>query len=167
MYGQSDSSMYYSSNGIGSGGGAMAQRKGLLSGQVLAVIFVVVLVGLLMGSRIFLTNQITGLRTRVADLENQREFLEAGSAKLHLKWNEASSRETVVARADRELGLIVPEEPGLVLVCVCEPEKGKAVWQKLWDGFPAKDKTSELVAGAMVSLVPRSARAGTLEDGGL
>ena len=166
MYGQPDSSLYFSSNTVGTEGGAMAQRKGILTAQVVAVVVVVIVMGALMGGRIFLTNQITGLRTRVADLENQREFLEAGSARLHLQWNEASSRETIVTRASTELGLIVPESPGLVLVCVRKPQKGHAVWDALWEGFPARERTSQLVANAMISLEPRSARAGTIEGEG-
>jgi len=116
MYGQSNSSMYFSSNAVVSGDGAMARRKGMMTARVAMIIAVVGMIGVLMGGRIFLTNQITGLRTRVADLENQKEFLEAGSAKLHMKWNRASSGEVIMARAGQELGLVVPNEPGLVLV---------------------------------------------------
>lgn len=165
MYGQSGTSLFFSSNAVVSGDGAMARRKGVLTTQVVMVVFVVTLLGLLMGARIFLTTQITGLRSRVADLENQKEFLEASSAKLHMKWNHASSPNIIEARAQRELGLVVPEEPGLVLVCLEGPKKGKGVWRKLWAGLPASDEAEELVAGAMVSLVPRSARAAAVEGG--
>ncbi len=143
----------------------MAQRKGVITSRVVAVICLVVVVGGLMAGRIFLTNQITGLRSRVADLENQKEFLEASSAKLHMKWNDASSRKVIVARAEKELGLIVPEKPGLVLVCMNSPKKDQGVLRKLWEGLPASAEAEELVAGAMVSLVPRSARAAVMEGG--
>ena len=165
MYGQSNSSIFFSSNAVVSGDGAMARRKGVLTTQVVMIVAVVALVGLLMGARIFLTNQITGLRSRVADLENQKEFLEAGSAKLNMKWNYASSGDVLVARAEKELGLIVPEKPGLVLVCSNEPKKDTGVLRKLWAGLPASEEAGELVAGAMVSLVPRSARAAAPEGG--
>lgn len=148
------------------GNGAMAQRKGVVTGKVAMVVCVVILLGLLMGSRIFLTNQITGLRTRVADLENQKEYLEASSAKLHLKWNDNANGEIIVARAERELGLIVPREPGLVLVCLGKHKESKSTFEKLWAGFPVREEASELVAEAMVSLVPRGARAGTVEGPG-
>ncbi len=165
MYGQPNSSLYFSSNAVVSGDGAMARRKGVLTTQVVMVVVVAALVGLLLGGRIFLTNQITSMRARVADLENQKEFLEAGSAKLHMNWNHASSGEVVVARAQKELGLIVPEKPGLVLVCLDGPKKDKNVLRDLWAGLPASDQAGELVAGAMVSLVPRGALAGTMEGG--
>ena len=144
----------------------MAQRKGMVTTQVVITVAVVVLVALLMGGRIFLTNQITGLRARVADYESQKEFLEAGSAQLHKDWNRESSGEVIIRRAQKELGLIVPQEPGLVLVCLREDHKGQGVLKKLWDGLSVSESAGEVVAGAMVSLVPRSARAGTYEGGG-
>lgn len=166
MYGQSNSSVFFSSNTMVSGDGAMARRKGVVTVRVAMVFCVVLLVGVLMGGRIFLTNQITGLRTRLAGLENQKEFLESGSANLHLKWNYVSSRDVIVARANRELGLVVPEVPGPVLVCVDTPQKNEGALQKFWKGLPATEEAGELVAGAMVTLTPRSARAGTVEDRG-
>ena len=165
MYGQSNSSIFFSSNAVVSGDGAMARRKGVLTTQLVMVVVVAVLLSLLMGGRIFLTNQITGLRSQVADLANQKEFLEASSARLHMKWNNASSRKVIVARAEKELGLIVPEKPGLVLVCMNDPKKDQGVLRKLWEGLPASDEAEELVAGAMVSLVPRGARAAVMEGG--
>lgn len=167
MYGQTNPTAYFSGNAVVSGDGAMARRKGIMTARVAMFIGVIVLVGVLMGGRIFLTNQITGLRTRVADLENQKEFLEAGSAALHVKWNRESSGEIIMKRAGLEMGLIVPDEPGLVLVCVDTPKKNKSGWREVWDVLAVEGETRELVAGAMVSLVPRSARASATDNGGL
>ena len=166
MYGQTNPAAYFSGNAVVSGDGAMARRKGMMTARVAMVLGIIVLVGILMGGRIFLTNQITGLRTRVADLESQKKFLEAGSAELQLKWNRESSGEKIMARAGRELGLIVPNEPGLVLVCVDTPRKTKSGWREMWDGLAVEGETGELVAGAMVSLVPRGARASATDNGG-
>ncbi len=163
MHGQTNSSIFFSSNAVVGGDGAMARRKGMMTARVAMIVCVVLLVGVLMGGRIFLTNQITGLRTRVADLANQKEFLEAESAQLHLRWNHASSGKVIVARAQKELGLIVPQEPGLVLVCVEEPKKIRGVWRKFWKGLPVKGEAGEMVVEAMVSLVPRGARAAGVE----
>ena len=150
----------------------MARRKGVLTFRLAVVIVLVLVLGFLMAGRIFLTNQITGLRASVADLESRKEFLEAGSARLYTQWNGVSSGGVIVERARRELGLIIPENPGLVLVCGGSQEKNQSAWQKLKNGFPGGDvarvtaEAEEMVAGAMISLVPRSANAATLYNGG-
>ncbi len=171
MYGRPNSAVCFSGNAVVGGDGAMARRKGVITTRVVMVIGLIVLVGGLMAGRIFLTNQITGLRSRVADLESQKEFLEAGSAELHLQWNRVSNAEVVTKRARLELGLVVPESPGPVLVCLGKKENGKSVWGKLKAGVFGRDlarvrsEAGVAVAGAMVSLEPRGAWAGTYEGG--
>lgn len=157
---------YFSGNNVASGDGTMARRKGVLTVRVVLTVFLVLVVGALMLGRIFLSNQITGLRSRVADLENQKEFLEAGNANLLSRWNLASKDETIVKRAEKELGLIVPEDPGPVLVCVREDRQSRSGWKQRWTSWLDQDRTSQVMAGAMVSLVPRAAVADAPDPGG-
>ncbi len=174
MNGRPNSTICFSGNSVVSGDGAMARRKGVVTTRVTVIAGVIILVGILMAGRIFLTNQITGLRSQVADLESQKEFLEAGSAKLHKKWNLVSSSKIVMARAQKELGLIVPQNPGLVLVCWNTKDQSKSVWSKLKKGVLSADlntvglSAEEAMAGAvsdaMVSLEPRGALAGTYDS---
>lgn len=175
MYGRPNSAICFSGNAVVSGDGAMARRKGVVTTRVALLLTVILLVGSLMASRIFLTNQITGIRSRVADLENQKEFLEAGSAQLHLNWNRASNAEVVMNRARKELGLTVPESPGFVLVCLDKKSEDKSVWDRLKAGVlktelgevgsGAGEAMAGAVSEAMISLEPRGAWATTYDNG--
>ena len=175
MYGRPNSAVCFSGNAVVAGDGAMARRKGVITTRVVMIMGLIFLVGGLMAGRIFLSNQITGLRDRVADLESRKEFLEAGSARLHLNWNRVSNADIVMARATRELGLVVPESPALVLVCLNKKEEGKSVWGKLKAGVlgtglakvgsEAGEAIEGAMNGALVSIEPRGAWAGTNEGG--
>ncbi len=172
MYGQANATAYFSGNSVVVQNRSMAQRKGVLTLRVVLILGATLLLGSLMASRIFLTNQITGLRANVAELESRKEFLEAGSARLFTHWNRVSNGDLIVQRAERELGLVVPENPGLVLVCSKMAESQNGAWYKLKSRLPGKDLArikagaEEMVTGAMVSLTPRGVRAGTPPFGG-
>jgi cell division protein FtsB len=172
MYGYQNSTAYFSGNSVVVRDSAMARRKGVLTFRLVMVVCLGLLLGSIMAGRIFLTNQITVLRARVADLESRKEFLEAGSARLYTQWNTASSGEVIVERARRELGLIIPEHPGLVLVCAEPKSERQGTWQKFKDGLPGQDlaritsDAEDMMAGAMISLTPRGAKAGTYDNGG-
>lgn len=146
----------YSGQPLLPGDGAMARRKGVITARVGGVAALLVFLGILMASRVFLTSQVTGLRTRIADLESRREFLEAGNADLHRRWNAASSPRVVMARAERELGLVPAEAPGPVLVLLPRDRQAERPWQ---------EEVAEVVAGTMVSLRPRAAWAEPVSGG--
>ncbi len=116
-----------------------------------------------MAGSINISNQTTALRTEIASLEARQEFLEAGSGHLLARWNAATSTEVIIRRARGELGLVVPDAPGLVLVHEEGSRKsnGSGLWQKFLSRFgggtpvqAAEDQVG-LVVGTMVSLTPR------------
>jgi cell division protein FtsB len=93
----------------------MAQRretaryrgKLLLSGFLLTA---------LLAGAIQLGNAVTGLRRDVQDLARTNRNLEARRAQLAVQWNTESSRQVILRRAAKELGLVVDEAPAVILV---------------------------------------------------
>ncbi len=142
----------------------MAHRRRLFGGQVTLTILGALCLGLLMAGSIYISNQTTGFRTQIAALEARQEFLEAGSGHLMTRWNAATSTAVVIRRARMELGLVVPENPGLVLVYEEGSRKTaeSGLWQKFLSKFgggslvQAADDQVGLVVGSMVSLTPRN-----------
>jgi len=139
----------------------MAHRRRVASGRLTLFILGSLLLGLMLAGRVFVSNQVTGLRAEIAALEDRREFLEAGSAQLLAHWNAATASAVVTARARRELGLICPDTPDPVLVRLDESvsDPGGA-WRRWLDGFgggePARaaDGGPGSEVGTMVSLAP-------------
>jgi hypothetical protein len=144
---------------------AMAHRRGLLRGKVTVVVTGTLVLTLLLAGSVFFSNQTTGLRSKMAELESRREFLEAGAGQLLTRWKAATTAKVIIRRAREEIGLEVQENPGLVLVC--RDEKGRNGAHDRWRRFlsrfggggaaqAAVDQTG-LVVGSMVSLTPRNA----------
>jgi len=141
--------------------GSMAHRKGLFTAQVGAVLAVSLLLAVLLTGRVVILNQMTAMRTRIAVLEDQRCFLETRSASLQAQWNRQTSAQVICERAEKELGLINPEEPGLVLVKL-PADQGKSRWgwpqwlEGLGGGDPAQAGVNQSVRqdGGMVHLIP-------------
>jgi hypothetical protein len=76
--------------------------------------------GLLAGS-IQLSNVNTALRREIQELQQGCATREAQRALLSVRWNTASSRQLIMGRAERELGLICPDAPGTILVAARRP----------------------------------------------
>ena len=144
---------------------AMAHRRGLIRGKVTLTVTGTLVMTLLLAGSVFFSNQTTGLRSELAELESQREFLEAGSGQLLTRWKAATSAKVIIRRARAEIGLEVQENPGLVLVC--RDEKGRNAGHDRWRRFlsrfggggtaQAAVDPSGLVVGSMISLTPRNA----------
>lgn len=147
--------------------GTMAHRRRLLKGKVICSILGAFTVTTLLAGSIFISNEATLLRTEIAGLESRKDCLEAGSGQRLIKWNAATSAQVIVRRAKAELGLVVPEEPGLVLVCTegDQQDEGSGIWKRFLSRFGGGDAAQaagdriNLVVGSMVSLTPRSANA--------
>ncbi len=153
---------------------AMAHRRGLLKGKVTLGTLGILGVGLLLAGSIFISNQTTGLRKSIADMDDRREFLEAGSGELLTKYNAATSAKVIIARAKIEIGLVEQENPGLVLVCKDpgDQEGATGAWQRFLNRFGGGDaalaagEQVSLVVGSMISLTPRNAQAAETTTGG-
>lgn len=148
---------------------AMAHRRGLLRGKVTLTVMATLVLGLLLAGSVFISNQTTGLRTSIADLESRREYLETGSGQLLTRWN-ADTNPKVITRRAGEIGLEVQQDPGLVLVCRNDGDQGapSGGWRKFLSRFggggnaQAAADPSGLVVGAMISLTPRGASASSV-----
>ena len=142
--------------------GLMAQRQDLFGrGAALAVPLVLLGVLLLAGA-VFISNQVVTCRLQIAQLDDQREFLDARSALLQARWNSLSRPAVIQARAREELGLVVTGQPHLVLVQTVPEARGKfGIWRRVLAHFsagtPLEAATDPLVGTggrAMVTLEP-------------
>ena len=96
----------------------MAHRRRLLDPGTAVVLPVILLAVLLLAGAVFVSNQVVAMRLQIAQLEDRRLYLETGSAKMQARWNAMTAPEVIRERANLELGLIAPGDPGLVLVQV-------------------------------------------------
>ncbi len=142
---------------------AMAHRRAVGGRKVVLAILLLSVFAVLSAGSVYVSNRTTGMRAEIAQLENRREFLEAGSARLLTIWNKATAPSVIAERAHRELGLIVPDEPSLVLVAMPAGDARVSRW-RLWlenvgGGDPAEATIVQptWVIGSMVSLTPGGA----------
>jgi len=141
---------------------AMAHRRGVGSRRVFAGAMLLLVFAVLPAGSVYVSNQVIGLRAEIARLEDRREFLEADSARLLTVWNKATAPTAITSRAAQELGLVIPTEPGLVLVQLPVSEQRVSPWRRLLDNVgggdvaQAGEMNASWVMGSMVSLTPRS-----------
>ena len=93
-----------------------------------------------------LSNGVVEARRRIGELRQTKAFLEADIGRLEAEWSQASSREAIVPRAERELGLVAAQQPEVVLVVKAAAPAADAV---AWRGVrEAVGRGGELVAAA-------------------
>lgn len=140
------------------GAGVMAHRKGICSRGTAAALPVVVLGAMMLAGAVFVSNQVVAQRLRVAALEDQRDCLEAEGAGLRAGWNHASSAGVIRERAGREIGLLEPEDPSLVLARMIpvRPDGPRVLDRILELGGPDALQAAE--TQGVQGLAPRAAR---------
>jgi cell division protein FtsB len=97
-------------------GGPMARTRRLADRRVLLILAHGSGAALLLVLLVCLANGVVNLRADIQARESELAYLEARYAAHLAEWNRISAPEAVVPRAVRELGLVLPEEPGPVLV---------------------------------------------------
>ena len=97
-------------------GGAMARHRDRAAGTPTRLIVVGVVITAILALSIQIGGQVTRLREEIQALRRDCDELQARQALLSVRWNAESSRQVVMRRAEVELDLICPEEPGLLLV---------------------------------------------------
>jgi hypothetical protein len=140
----------------------MAHRRRIFKGQLTVGVLVTLGFGLLLAGSIFISNQTVALRRDIAGLESRRECLEVKEGRLLTDYNAARKPEVIIGRGIRELGLVLPENPDLVLVCRSNEadDHGPSLAKKFFSKFggasaaQAGETHSGLVTGTMVSLTP-------------
>lgn len=63
-----------------------------------------------------LSNRVVAVRGAIAELRAEKAYLEAAIGLLDAEWNRIAGAEVIVPRAEKELGLVTPDGPGLVVV---------------------------------------------------
>ena len=94
----------------------MAHRRQFVGCEVVYGLCILALLGSMLFGSVIISNRVTSLRTEIERLENERTFLEAGSAEFLFAWNKVTTQEVITSRARRELGLFTSDDPVLVLV---------------------------------------------------
>jgi hypothetical protein len=80
---------------------------------------------------ITVNNRIVVTRTEIDRLRSEKAYLEASIGGLEGTWGRLSARDSVVARAGRELGLVTAEEPGVVVVVMGGADgAGHSAWRR-------------------------------------
>ncbi len=116
--------------------GAMAQRRDLFCRSTALALPLVMLGVALLAGAIFVSNQVVSCRLKVARLEDRREYMEAKAAHLQARWNSLTTAESIQTRARREIGLIIPDQPQLVLVQTVIPQNGRpGIWDRILSRF--------------------------------
>jgi len=108
---------------------SMARSRRLLGrGFLLGGGLVLALLACLTG-QVALSNGILSHRCRLAELEADRAYYEARLGTLELAWNRATRQESVVSRAEAELGLERRGDPPRLVVLAPETRQGdRARW---------------------------------------
>ncbi len=114
--------------------GAMAHRHNVANGKVALIVSLVLLSFFCFLGMVQVSNQVNSLRSNIANLQDQQEFLEAKGAILLAEWNNATRSEIVTARAEAELNLKLPVIPAFVLVRKDQGLQGGS-WQNIFQGF--------------------------------
>ncbi len=111
----------------------MARSRRLASRSVLLTLLAGAVATSILTGLIALSNNVVNLRREIDVLQSEREYLEALTALSTRRWNEVSSREVVVARAEKELGLVAQDGPGTVIVFAGEalPRQMSPWWRIL------------------------------------
>ncbi|MBD3219700.1 hypothetical protein GF314_00535 [bacterium] len=125
----------------------MARRRG--AGRAAPWKFV--LAGLLvtagLAASIQVAGEVTQLRSEIQTLRAACDEMAARQAVLAVTWNTETSRQRIMRRAERELGLVCPEEPGPILVArMVRPTTGSEVL--------ARDRTVAGVPSALAGERP-------------
>ncbi len=141
----------------------MAHRRSLVAGRVVVGILGGTAIAMILSGVVFLSNEVTALRSEIAGLENRKCCLEAASADLQVRWNHATQPAVIRERAWAELGLADPVEPALVLVRTDDWEDDTpAAWSRWLEhiGGGTDAVAGEMATGTaaprFVSLVPRA-----------
>jgi len=78
------------------------------------------------------SNAVVKERRQLADLRADKVYLETKIGRFEEAWFRATSRESIVARAEKELGLVTPDGPGLVVVlATAAKERRLPAWRRV------------------------------------
>ncbi|MBU0741833.1 hypothetical protein KKG45_08755 [bacterium] len=78
------------------------------------------------------SNAVVKERRLLRDLRADKVYLETKIGRLEEEWYRATSRDRIVALAEKELGLVTPDGPGLVVVLAsAAKERRLPAWRKV------------------------------------
>jgi hypothetical protein len=117
--------------------GRMARRRHERGHSPLWVVAGLVLATIVLVGAIQVSNSTTALRGEVADLARACDNTEAVRARLSVRWNAASSRQVVMRRAQRELGMVNPAAPATILLATASDHVAPAARLAFVDPVPA------------------------------
>lgn len=96
---------------------------------------------------ITVNNRIVVARTEIDRLRSEKAYLEASIGGLEGAWGHLAARDSVVARAGRELGLVIAEAPGVVVVVMGDAaEAGNPAWRRVLDRVGGADGVAAAAA---------------------
>ena len=138
----------------------MAHRRPLLRRRYLRNALAGVGLALAIAVSVVVSTEVTRLRAYAGELEDRSCCLEAEAAELASRWMEASGPDVILARAARELDLVLPAEPDFVLVAApSRADPGDGFLQRMLAGLGGGATANAaqppvFISGEMVSLDP-------------
>lgn len=112
--------------------GPMARTRRLMGYRVLKILLAGGGATLLMASLVTLANGVVNLRSEIENLQGEFLCLESRYAQRVEQWNQVSAHAVVTARAEKELGLVLSDGPGHVIVVMDEAkERKEPAWRRV------------------------------------
>ncbi len=99
----------------------MARRRGAGLSAPWKFVLAGVLVTAGLAASIQVAGEVTQLRSEIQALRAECDEMSARQAVLAVTWNTETARQRIMRRAERELELVCPEEPGPILVARTVP----------------------------------------------
>ncbi len=119
-------------DGGGSGRRAMARSRSIRDRAPLLIGGACFVAVTLFSLLVTFSNAVVKERRLLRDLRADKVYLETKIGRLEEAWFQATSRESIVARAETELGLVTPDGPGLVVVlATAAKERRLPAWRRV------------------------------------
>ena len=131
--------------------GPMARSRRLAGRRVLVCAVLGGAATLALTQLITLSNSVIATRADVERLRRDKAFLEGSLGRLEGEWNRRAARDSVVARAQRELKLVLPAaDEARVMVVSGPPAPGPAPWRRVLGTLGGAEAVATATAGEKV-----------------
>jgi len=118
----------------------MARRRRLAGRPVLFSLVGCIAVTAALAQLVMLANNVVNLRGDIARLHDEGAYLDGHIADLAARWQQLTTRSVVIARAERELGLVTPDGPGPTIVLTRQMATRQVpVWRRVLGAVGAGD----------------------------
>ncbi len=128
--------------------GPMARSRRFAGRGVLVAAALGAVATLALTELITLSNSLIATRADIQRLRREKAYLESRLGQLEAVWNRATARDSIVARAQRELKLVLPDEEGpRVMVVSGPPAPAPGPWRRVLGTVGGAEAVATAAAG--------------------